>query len=155
MTDNILKLEDYLPYRLSILSNHVSGTIAQTYKNKFAISVTEWRIMAVLGEYPDISADDVSAKTQIEKSILSRSVSKLLSRKMIEREIAENDKRRSILRLSPLGESVYRDVVPVSLRYQEKLMACFNEHERAQFEEYLSRLYAHAETIGVESLSNN
>ena len=39
--------------------------------------------MAVLGEYPGISADEVSLKTQIEKSILSRAISKLLQRKLV------------------------------------------------------------------------
>lgn len=83
---SILTLERYLPYRLSILSNRVSGRIAETYGDKFAISVTEWRIMAVLGEYPGISADEVSNKTQIEKSILSRAISKLLNRNLRNRE---------------------------------------------------------------------
>ena len=150
MDTKTLQLENYFPYRLSILSNRVSGTIAETYKNKFALSVTEWRIMAVLGEYPGISADDVSAKTQIEKSILSRSVNKLLSRTLIERDIAQNDRRRSILHLSELGQSVYRDIVPISLAYQEKLMSCFSEEEKAQFDEYLNRLYQHAEKTGID-----
>ncbi|MFL2839489.1 MAG: hypothetical protein ACJZ83_11650 [Pseudohongiellaceae bacterium] len=52
-----LTLERYLHCRLSMLSSRVSMRIAQTYGDKFAISVTEWRIMAVLGEYPGISAD--------------------------------------------------------------------------------------------------
>ena len=69
----LLTLERYLPYRLSILSNKVSGIVAQTYKDKFALSVTEWRIMAVLGEYSGISADEVSLKTQIEKSLIKPS----------------------------------------------------------------------------------
>jgi len=37
-----LTLEKYLPYRLSILSNLVSGMIARAYKDKFALSVSEW-----------------------------------------------------------------------------------------------------------------
>ena len=73
---SIITLERYLPYRLSILSNKVSSLIAETYKHKFALSITEWRIMAVLGEYPGTSADEVSSKTQIEKSILSRALNK-------------------------------------------------------------------------------
>ena len=44
-----LTLERYLHCRLSMLSSRVSMRIAQTYGDKFAISVTEWRIMAVLG----------------------------------------------------------------------------------------------------------
>ena len=79
----ILQLERYFPYRLSILSNRISALISETSSAKFALSITEWRIMAVLGEYPGISADEVSLKTQIEKSILSRAISKLLQRKLL------------------------------------------------------------------------
>ena len=65
--NQILQLERYLPYRLSILSNRISALISETYSVKFALSITEWRIMAVLGEYPGVSADEVSLNTQIEK----------------------------------------------------------------------------------------
>ena len=44
-----LDLEHFLPYRLSVLSNRVSGTIARIYTERFQLSITEWRGMAVLG----------------------------------------------------------------------------------------------------------
>ena len=106
-TAAILQLERYLPYRLSILSNRISALISETYSAKFALSITEWRIMAVLGEYPGVSADEVSLKTQIEKSILSRAISKLLHRKLLERAFDPADKRRSMLRLTETGLCVY------------------------------------------------
>lgn len=140
----ILKLERYLPYRLSILSNRISALISQTYSVKFALSITEWRIMAVLGEYPGVSADEVSLKTQIEKSILSRAINKLLQRKLLEREFDPADKRRSMLKLTPTGLSVYDELVPVSYDYEQALLTCFNDAERQQFSELIDRLYEHA-----------
>ncbi|MCW8090410.1 MarR family winged helix-turn-helix transcriptional regulator [Alteromonas sp. ASW11-130] len=147
--DSILKLERFLPYRLSILSNKVSSLVADIYKDKFAISITEWRIMAVLGEYPDISADEISAKTQIEKSILSRSVSKLLKRKLIERDMAEDDKRRSVIRLSTTGKSVYDEIVPLSYEYERALLKCFTKEEQAQFSALIDQLYEHASSLQI------
>jgi len=141
----ILQLERYLPYRLSILSNRISALISETYSDKFALSITEWRIMAVLGEYPGVSADEVSLKTQIEKSILSRAINKLLQRKLLEREFDPSDKRRSMLRLTKTGLSVYDELVPMSYDYEQALLTCFTEGEREQFSELIDRLYAHAE----------
>jgi len=140
----VLTLERFLPYRLSIMSNRVSSLIADAYKDKFAISVTEWRIMAVLGEYPGLSADEVATKTQIDKSLISRAVSKLLKRHLIDREVAEDDRRRSVLKLSATGQDVYREIVPLSYQYEQSLLACFSEQEQAQLSEWLDRLYAHA-----------
>ena len=142
----ILQLERYLPYRLSILSNRISALISEIYSDKFALSITEWRIMAVLGEYPVVSADEVSLKTQIEKSILSRAINKLVQRKLLQREFDPLDRRRSMLRLTATGLSVYDEVVPVSYDYEKALVSCFTDAEREQFSEFIDRLYQHAES---------
>lgn len=147
---DILTLERYLPYRLSILSNRISGIISETYKDKFALSIVEWRIMAVLGEYPGASADEASMKIQIEKSIVSRALQKLLKRHLVVREVDQNDRRRQNLSLTKTGADVYRQIVPVAYDYEEGLLACFNEKERATFDGLIDRLYEHAETVKVE-----
>ena len=144
---SILQLERFLPYRISTLSNRVSAIIAENYKDKFALSVTEWRIMAVLGEYPGASADEVSVKTQIEKSIISRSLQKLLKRHLVVREVDEADRRRQNLRLTKTGQDVYKQIVPVSYDYERTLLECFSMKEREQFNALVDRLYQHADTI--------
>lgn len=149
-THVILTLERYLPYRLSILSNRVSGMIARTYSDKFGLSITEWRIMAVLGEYPGISADEVSCKTQLEKSILSRAISKLLARHLLKRQFNQDDKRRSMLSLTETGMSVYDEIVPVAMRMEQELLACFSHDEQASFSELVDRLYAHAAELPTQ-----
>lgn len=143
----VLTLERFLPYRLSILSNKVSTMIADTYQDKFALSITEWRIMAVLGEYPGSSADEISSKTQIEKSILSRSVNRLLKRHLIEREVSDTDRRRSHIKLSDMGRAVYEEIVPLSYEYENALLNCFSEEEQQLFSQLVDRLYQHADTL--------
>lgn len=147
---SVLTLERFLPYRLSILSNRISAIIAETYKDKFALSITEWRIMAVLGEYPGASADEVSLKIQIEKSIVSRALHKLLARHLVGREVDASDRRRQNLTLSKTGLEIYQQVVPVSYDYEERLQQCFSEQERAVFDSLIERLYEHAENIDLE-----
>lgn len=147
----ILNLERFLPYRLSILSNRISGIIGQTYKDKFALSIVDWRIMAVLGEYPGASADEVSAKIQIEKSIISRAVQKLLTRHLIVREVDQSDRRRQNLSLTITGEDVYKQIVPVSYGYEEALLDCFSDEERNTFDALIDRLYTHAEKVQIKN----
>ncbi len=107
--------------------------------------------MAVLGEYPGSSADTVSVKTQIEKSILSRAISKLLQRKLIEREFASQDRRRSILTLTCCGFAVYDEIVPLSYDYEQTLLACFDSSEQEQLSSLLDRLYHHAQKVELDS----
>lgn len=144
---SVLTLERFLPYRLSILSNRISGVIAETYKDKFALSITQWRIMAVLGEYPGASADEVSAKIQIEKSMVSRALQKLLARNLVSREMHASDRRRQNLSLTHTGLEIYQQVVPLSYDYENQLQACFTKEEREVFDSLIDRLYQHAQGI--------
>ena len=145
-----LKLEEFLPYRVSVLSNTISGIIAATYQDKFKLSVTEWRIMAVLGEYPSSSADEVSSTIHTEKSIISRSLKRLLERRFVQREVNTSDRRRQDLTLTGLGWDVYKQIVPVSYEYETALLACFSKTEQKHFNGLLDRLYAHARQMEGE-----
>ncbi|MEO0579542.1 MAG: MarR family transcriptional regulator, partial [Pseudomonadota bacterium] len=57
-----LRLEHFLPYRLSILSNTISGSIAAIYAERFDLSIPEWRVMAIVGRKPGLSAIEVAER---------------------------------------------------------------------------------------------
>lgn len=135
-----LRLETFLPYRLSLLSNAVSGAIARGYGDKFAISMPEWRILMILAEYPAISAEEVCRRTKIEKSVVSRAVARLLKRHFIHRSLDGNDRRRSILRLSATGLSVYDEVMPLARDYEKKLLAGLDAEELQAFNVMIDKL---------------
>ena len=79
-------LERLLPYRLSVLSNRVSNAISSEYQRRFGLAITEWRVMAVLGRYPGLSAREVTERTAMDKVAVSRAVARLLERGFIQRE---------------------------------------------------------------------
>lgn len=142
-----LRLESFLPYRLSLLSNAISGAIAGVYGDKFAISMPEWRIMMILAEYPDISADEVCRRTKIEKSVVSRAVARLLKRHFINRDVDDKDRRRSILRLSETGLSVYDEVMPIARDYEAKLLKGLTREELGTFNGIIDKLMDKATRI--------
>ena len=147
----LLKLKSFIPFRLSLLSNTVSANIAATYQDKFAISMSEWRIMAILAEYPGLSADEVCQRTQIEKSVVSRAVARLLKRHMIIRQIDDDDRRRSILRLSKTGLSIYDKVMPIAEDFEKKLIAKLSKQERLTLLSLLDKLQKEAGSIVLEN----
>src|SRR5690554_6189371 len=136
----ILELERFLPYRLSVVSNHISQTIANAYAERFGISITEWRVLAVLGRYPELSANGVAERTAMDKVAVSRAVARLLQTGLIERETHGSDRRRSVLRLSHAGHRLYDQVVPMALEYERELLAALSAEERALFNHLLNRL---------------
>lgn len=142
-----LQLQDFLPYRLSVLANTVSETIAAGYAERFALSIAEWRVMAVLGNEPDLSAAEVAARTAMDKVAVSRAVTALLKARRLERRIAVGDRRRSMLRLSPAGALVYARVVPMALACEQQLLAPLSRRDRQQLDRLLRILQSRAGKI--------
>ncbi|HWS78395.1 MAG TPA: MarR family winged helix-turn-helix transcriptional regulator [Thermomonas sp.] len=135
-----LDLEHFLPYRLSVLSNRISSAIAREYSQRFALGVTEWRVMAVLGRYPGLSASKVAQRTAMDKVAVSRAVARLLEAGRIEREFDDDDRRRSVLRLSEAGYAVYDQVAPMALDFERHVLDGMPADERALLFRLLDRL---------------
>jgi DNA-binding MarR family transcriptional regulator len=135
-----LELERFLPYRLSVLSNRISGAIAREYSQRFGLGVTEWRVMAVLGRYPDLSAGEVAQRTAMDKVAVSRAVASLLEAGRLQRDIHDGDRRRSVLRLSPAGHAIYDQVAPLALAFERTLLGDMDAAERALLFRLLDRL---------------
>ena len=135
-----LELQNFLPYRLSVLSNRTSDAIAREYSQRFSLSVTEWRVMAVLGRYPELSANQVAQRTAMDKVAVSRAVAKLLDTGRLLREFDEDDRRRSVLRLSEAGYAIYDQIVPLALGFERQLLGDVDATERALLFRLLDRL---------------
>jgi DNA-binding MarR family transcriptional regulator len=140
MSDGRLVLENFLPYRLSVLSNRLSAAIAEAYSSRFGLSIPEWRVMAVLALNPGLSAAAVAERTAMDKVAVSRAVGRLLSTGRARRETAPGDRRRSVLELTAEGQRVYRRITPALRRYEAELLAGFDARERRSLAALLDRL---------------
>jgi len=142
-----LILEDFLPYRLAILSHAVSTSIARAYDQRFDLSIPEWRVIAIVGRFPGLSAVEVAKRTMMDKVAVSRAVTKLIKSGRIDREFADADKRRSILNLSEEGRKVHDDIAPLALKIEEDLLHGFNEDEVNALNAAIERLLVQTRLI--------
>jgi DNA-binding MarR family transcriptional regulator len=144
----LIELERFLPYRLSVLTNRVSSAIAETYQQRFNLTVPEWRVIAVLARHPGLSAREVSERTRMDAVAVSRAVARLKKAGRVRRETAAGDRRRSILRLSAGGLRVYRTVAPMALQYERELLSGLDGKEIELLDSALQKLTARAEHLG-------
>ncbi len=135
-----LKLKEFLPYRLSVLSNRISRDIARDYQARFSITIPEWRVMAILGEAGGLSASAVAKSTAMDKVAVSRAVARLEAVKFLTRKIDRSDKRRVILSLSPKGRVIYQQVVPVALAYEADILRKLTPEDARQLDQLLHKL---------------
>jgi DNA-binding MarR family transcriptional regulator len=146
-----IDLERFLPYRLSVLTNLVSGAIASVYEQRFGLTIPEWRVIAVLARFPGLSAAEVAGHTRMDAVAVSRAVTRLLRAGRIRRSIDADDRRRSILRLSTAGESVYREIAPVALQYEHSLLEGLQRAEIEGLDAALSKLTARAQALADDT----
>ena len=135
-----LDLEHFLPYRLSVLTNRVSDAIAREYSNRFGLSIPEWRVMAVLGGTPDLSARDVAERTAMDKGQVSRAVESLVRARRVARTVDAEDGRISRLALTAKGRAIYDEVVPLALHLEEVFLSALKPEERRQLETLMAKL---------------
>ena len=142
MTDssNTLRLSEFLPYRLSVLTNTMSRGLAKSYETEFGITVWQWRIMAVLGESGAMTATDITLRTAMDKVAVSRAVNGLIEDGRLAKETMQEDGRRALLSLTEEGRSVYHRIVPMALEYEKKMSECMTPEELDQFEGLLVKI---------------
>jgi len=142
-----IDLDRFLPYRLSVLTNVVSSTIAEAYQRRFGLSIPEWRVLAVLARHPGVSAAEVARLTRMDAVAVSRAVARLLAAGRLRRTIARDDRRRSVLAMTATGTAVYREVAPLALGYERELLATLGAAERAALGRALDALTTRAQAL--------
>jgi len=147
MKDELI-LEEFLPYRLSITSHTISTNIARVYEKRFGVSIPEWRVIAVLGRYPGLSAVEVAERTLMDKVAVSRAVTKLIKNGRIDRQFADADRRRSILNLSEQGREVHNEIATLALQFEQELLQDISDDDYATFNATLEKLLEKARQLG-------
>ncbi len=138
-----LDLKNFVPYRMSILTNRISSAIADDYEDRFGLSVPEWRCMAVLGRFGANTATGICQRTAMDKVTVSRATSSLLKKNLISRKTDPEDRRRTILNMTTIGRRIHDQIVPLALAHEKRLLAGLNASAVEQFNHLLSKLEEH------------
>jgi DNA-binding MarR family transcriptional regulator len=142
-----LDLEHFLPYRLSVLTNRVSSAIARQYSDRFALSIPEWRAMAVLGGTEGLSARDVAERTAMDKVQVSRAIESLMRARRVQRQADASDGRIMRLSLTAKGRAIYDEVVPLALHLEELFLSALSPQERRALDALLTKLARQARLL--------
>ncbi len=135
-----LKLERFLPYRLAVSATLASRALARIYGHHFGITIPQWRVVAILGQFERLTARDIGELSHMHKTKVSRAVRELGSRGLVERIPNRDDMREAFVSLSPPGRRIYDQVVPMALAFENRLLDDIPVAEMQAFERVLSIL---------------
>ncbi len=142
MSDALLRLDEFLPYRLSFTSNLVSDTVAGTYIALFDLRIPEWRLVTVVAEEDGATQQAIGRRTRMDKVTVSRAAIALVERGLMARVPNPDDKRSHLLRLTETGWELYRAVAPKALELERRIFARFDRAELAAFTATLRKIDA-------------
>ena len=137
-----MPLEHFLPYRLAVLTSLVSTKLAAVYARQFNLTVAEWRVVAILGRFPNATAGEIAERGALDKVAVSRAVASLVAAGRLVRVIDPTDRRRARLAMTTSGNAVYRKIVPLARDYEERLLASLTPEDRAALDRLLTGLTA-------------
>ncbi|HKP80053.1 MAG TPA: MarR family winged helix-turn-helix transcriptional regulator [Phenylobacterium sp.] len=146
-----LRLDSYLPYRLSVASNAVSGLIARAYEDRFGLTVPQWRLLCVLAEDGRLSQVQIVARTVMDKVTVSRAAQGLVKRRLIGRAENKADGRSHVLGLTPEGRSLHAEIAPLALAYEAALIAGLAPEDVTLLKRLLGRLQSAAGQLSGEA----
>ncbi len=146
--DDRLRLDAFVPFRLSYTSNLVSDRIAKTYEALFGLSIPEWRLVAVIAEGEGVTQAAIGARTRMDKVTVSRAAIALTERGLLQRAGNPDDRRSHLLTLTEAGRTLYAAVAPKALELERRIFESFPADELARFVETLRRIDAAALSLG-------
>jgi len=143
----ILNLQRFLPYRLTKLSGVISRSLADRYSSQFNLTIQEWRILAILGENPGLTAREVGSLSSLDKVNVSRATERLEKAGRISRKVVAEDRRAFSLHLTEKGQDILDQIIPLASGYEDLLLKDFSPEEIEQLDSFLNRLDEKADNL--------
>ena len=114
-------LYGFTPYRLAVAAKHTSEQLARQYRDRFGISIPEWRVLVHLAHSGNTSVRDIEARVAMEKYEVSRAAKRLREAGLIERKENPEDRRLIILSLTADGRKMMAELLPMAKAHQAEL----------------------------------
>jgi len=135
-------LNDFIPYQLAALSEKASREFSRFYRERFGLSVTEWRVIANLSQARGpVSVREINRQVAMEKSKVSRAATRLEKRGLVIKQQSRCDGRLVELSLSEKGRDIMQELTPIARDFEDSLLAPLGD-DRDMFKAALGVLLA-------------
>jgi DNA-binding MarR family transcriptional regulator len=148
-----LRLEQFLPYRLTVCASLVSQALSSVYAERYQIGAPEWRVLVTLGQFGMMTAKAIGLHSHMHKTKVSRAVAVLERRRLVARRANRADLREVFLSLTPAGREVYDDLAPMALDFAQRLLDTVDPADREALDRALTKLTQRSAEL-VNALAN-
>jgi DNA-binding MarR family transcriptional regulator len=139
-----LVLQDFLPYLLNRAGLRI-GLMFSHDIQPFGVTLPMWRVMIELWHNGDHRLGELSERTNIDISTLSRLLVTMQRRQLIVRRRSGLDGRALSLTLTQRGLELTERIVPFARRYEEVAMQGLSDADIGRLKRLLNTVYRNLE----------
>jgi len=142
-----MKLDAFFPYRITVLAEAVSRSIAQVYESRFGLSRDEWRVLATLADTGALKPVELAEQTNLNKMQISRALKRMEDEGLVTREDDPTDGRAWLVSLQPAGRALHRRIVPMVAAREQYLLEELDDATRHTLEQAMDTVLARARKL--------
>lgn len=135
--------EHSLPHAFAVVANRVSRILQQMYVERYGLSVTGWRLIAILSNHSPLSAKALAELTAMDQVSVSRAIEQLVVGKFVSRRVDPKDRRRVVLRLSSKGEQTFSEILPLFRTLDFTITSALSEEQSRLLRDIMEQVMAH------------
>lgn len=115
-------LDEFLPYQLSVAAQRISREFSALYRDRFGISIPEWRVVAHLSREERVSVREIHDRVDMDKSKVSRAASRLEAQGYVSKRTNPSDRRLVELELTPKGRALVDEIAPIAREFEGRVL---------------------------------
>ncbi len=144
-----LLLDSIIPYQINRLSHRMNKLLDQELR-AHGLSMSIWRIMAVLDFNSTVTVNELARYAMIEQSTLSRMIQRMEAAGLLVSQKSSEDGRVRSITLTTEGYRQFDMVQVVTMKHTGRIVAGFSRVERAQLMSLIARMQENIEALNVE-----
>lgn len=133
-------LDESVFFKLVRVVNLTARPFNEGIGRRHGLSLSDWRVMTVVGSHPGTTASEVCARTGMDKMSVSRAIAALARKRRVLRKPDPNDGRRTLLELSSAGQRLFDDISGGARLREQQLFGGISAQDQARLSETLDRL---------------
>lgn len=134
-------------YRFAILSAFYTRSLAAMYVPRYRLSVSDWKVLAVLAVHAPLSATEAGKRTSLQPDKVTRAVDSLAAKGLVIRRRDRQDKRRTVLSVSADGRRAFAAIDRVRYAIESEFLRPLGAGELRELYRICAKLDARAAQI--------
>jgi DNA-binding MarR family transcriptional regulator len=150
-----LKLEQFLPYQLQVVSTLMAQALSRVYARRYQLGIPDWRVLVSLGQFGWMNGKAICTHTHMHKTKVSRAVAMLERRKLLTRRANRADMRESLVSLTAAGRAIYEELAPDAVAFSRRLTEILSPSDREAFQRAVKQLTDRSAQLVAEAIEQD